>query len=136
MNRIRELRKKQGLTQKELATQLQIADSTLSYWETGKYEPDNETLIKLSRFFSVPIDYILVGDFTEWGSDGESVVYSDVDIMRLTDSDMPVSEPEIPYNNNNKTQVAFNRIEFDGLTQTEIDTIAEYAAFIKSRREQ
>ena len=66
MNRIRELRKQMDMTQKELAKHLKIADSTLSYWEMGKYEPDSDALIKLSRFFKVPIDYILGGDFTKW----------------------------------------------------------------------
>jgi transcriptional regulator with XRE-family HTH domain len=30
------MQKKQNMTQKELARQLQIAGSTLSYWEMGK----------------------------------------------------------------------------------------------------
>ena len=59
MNRIKELRKQNKMTQKELANCLQISDSTLSYWEIGKYEPNNEGLRKLSRFFNVPIDYII-----------------------------------------------------------------------------
>jgi len=58
-NKIRELRKQKNVTQKELASFLQIADSTLSYWEMGKYEPDNESLKKLSNYFSVPIDFLL-----------------------------------------------------------------------------
>jgi len=41
MNRIRELHKQMDMTQIELAKHLQIANSTLSYWEMGKYEPDN-----------------------------------------------------------------------------------------------
>jgi len=57
-----------------LAKHLQIADSTLSYWEMGKYEPDSEALLKLSRFFKVPIDYILGGDFEKW----------DINVDRLT----------------------------------------------------
>jgi len=120
MNKIRELRKKQNMTQKELAKQLQIADSTLSYWEMGKYEPDKEALIKLSRFFEVPIDYILGGDFTKWNFD--------------TDSSMFVAEDKALYNNIKNVPVAFERAEFDDLTQEEIDTLAEYAAFMKSKR--
>ncbi|MCL2366532.1 MAG: helix-turn-helix domain-containing protein [Oscillospiraceae bacterium] len=123
MNRIKELRKKHGMTQKELATQLQIADSTLSYWEMGKYEPDNETLIELSRFFNVPIDYILDGDFIRWDLDGKHV-----------DSGMSVSEAKVSYSTNKNTQAAFGRVEFNDLTQGEIDMLAEYAVFIKSRR--
>ena len=59
MNKIQELRKKLGLKQEELAEQLGIVQSTLSYWERGTYEPDNGSLIKLADFFKVTTDYIL-----------------------------------------------------------------------------
>lgn len=59
MNKIKELRKSSKLTQKELAQYLKISDSTLSYWERGDYEPDNNSLIALASFFDVSIDYLL-----------------------------------------------------------------------------
>ena len=121
MNRIRELRKQMDMTQRELAKYLQIADSTLSYWEMGRYEPDNEALMKLSKFFQVPIDYILGGDFITWG---------------LTGSAMSVSESEAAYTTKPTAPATFNRIEFEGLTHGEIDLLAEYAEFIKSRRKK
>jgi len=124
MNRIRALRKQMDMTQKELAKHLQIADSTLSYWEMGKYEPDIDALMKLSRFFEVPIDHILGGDFTRWNINGEDVSYQGIKTAHLTDCDMTVSEANISY----------NRIEFAGLTHDEIELLAEFAEFIKSRR--
>jgi len=135
MNRIRELRKQLDMTQKELAAHLQIANSTLSYWEMGKYEPDSEALMKLSRFFKVPIDHILGGDFIRWDINGNSLQYPSVDSVCSTDSDMSVSEACASYGHRNTT-TAFDRVEFDGLTQGEIDLLAEYAAFIKSRRKK
>jgi len=136
MNRIRELRKQMNMTQKELAKHLQIADSTLSYWEMGKYEPDNEALMKLSRFFKVPIDYILGGDFIRWDMSKEHKPYPDINRTQSLDSNMFVAEAETVYNTSNfkDTHSAFDRDEFDGLTKDEIDLLAEYAAFIKSRR--
>ena len=62
MNRIRELRKKMGVSMNALAQRLQIAESTLGYWERGVYEPGREMLIELSSIFNVPIDYILGND--------------------------------------------------------------------------
>ena len=56
---------------------------------------------------------------------------------------MSVSEANVSYRkattfNSNKnlrdTHADFDRTEFDGLTQDEIGLLAEYAAFIKSRR--
>ena len=132
MNRIRELRKQLDMTQKELAAHLQIANSTLSYWEMGKYEPDSEALMKLSRFFKVPIDYILGGDFKRWDINGDSLQYPSVDEVRSTDSDMSVSESGVTYRKALENENI--RTEFDDLTHDEIELLAEYAAFIKSRR--
>jgi len=122
-----------NLTQKELAKHLQIADSTLSYWEMGKYEPDSEALIKLSRFFKVPIDYILSGDFTKWNIDIDKTLNMYDDSSRLGESNLSVSEYNVEYKLQSEL-TAFDRIEFKGMTQSEIDLLAEYALFIKSRR--
>ena len=62
MNRIRELRKKMGVSMNTLAHRLQIAESTLGYWERGVYEPSRDMLVELSSIFGVPIDYILGND--------------------------------------------------------------------------
>jgi len=147
MNRIKELRKQKNMTQKELAKHLKIADSTLSYWEMGRYEPDSEALLMLSRFFQVPIDYILKGDFLQWDINTKSVQHQGIDAAHEADSDMFVSEVSLPYNRTNISTAAsntinnqqgaqdgFDRAEFEGLTQSEIESLAEYALFIKSRR--
>lgn len=59
MNRIRELRKQKGFTQLQFCQKMNITQSTLSGWETGRWQPDNEALIKLADFFGVTIDYLL-----------------------------------------------------------------------------
>jgi len=135
MNRIRELRKRLDMTQKELAKHLQIADSTLSYWEMGKYEPDSDALMKLSRFFQVPIDYILGGDFTKWDIYADVMINPGVGSSSPIDFEMSVSENLTAYNLWSEKNT-FDRIEFEGLTQEEIDLLAEYAVFIKSRRKK
>jgi len=61
------------------------------------------------------------------------VPYPSVDILRSVGSELSVSESETVYGLQN-TESAFNRAEFAGLTQEEIDLLAEYAMFIKSRR--
>jgi len=137
------------MTQKELAKHLQIADSTLSYWEMGKYEPDSNALLMLSRIFNVPIDYILSGDFTRWEMDGDSILTPDLVPTVSTSSDIYVSEAKMSYkkamqsttvsketNDFQLANVAFDRNEFTDLTQSEIEMLAEYAAFIKSRRKR
>lgn len=56
---IRELRKNEGYSQKELADRLNVAQNTVSNWENESREPDNKTLVKLSKIFSVSTDFLL-----------------------------------------------------------------------------
>lgn len=63
MNRLREVRKKQGLTLKELSQQLKntgfnISPDTLGKYERAEREPKLETWKKLSDFFGVYVPYL------------------------------------------------------------------------------
>lgn len=58
-NRIRELRRAKGITMKQLGIAVGLAESTISQYENGKRQPDNETLVKLSNFFGVTVGYVL-----------------------------------------------------------------------------
>lgn len=59
MNRIREVRKSRGLTMKALGKMVGCSESTISVYETGKHEPDNQMLLKLSEVLDASIDYLL-----------------------------------------------------------------------------
>lgn len=61
-NRIAQLRKQHGLSQVDLAKELSIAQNTLSQYELGKRQIDNELLYKLADYFGVSIDYLLGRD--------------------------------------------------------------------------
>lgn len=54
------LRLEMGLTQKELAKNLSVLERTVSYWENGERECDFDSLIRISKFFGVPIDDLLL----------------------------------------------------------------------------
>ena len=58
-NRLRELRKKRGLTQQEVASYIGITQNAYSYWENGKVKIDNTSLQRLADYFDVSIDYLL-----------------------------------------------------------------------------
>ena len=58
-NRIRELRKRKGITMKQLGEVVDLAESTISQYETGKRQPDNETLLRLGEYFEVTVGYLL-----------------------------------------------------------------------------
>ena len=57
--RLKELREESGMGQKELAHLLNTSKQNISRWENGYYEPDQETMIKLAKFFSVSLDYLM-----------------------------------------------------------------------------
>lgn len=57
--RIRDLRKEKKLTQKQLADALGVDFRTVSFWETERYQPNFDQLVKLCVFFDVESDYII-----------------------------------------------------------------------------
>ncbi len=59
-NRIATLRRAKGLTQKQLADQLNIADNAVSEWERGVSSPDIAMLHPLSEILEVTVDELLV----------------------------------------------------------------------------
>lgn len=59
MLRIRELRSKLNIKQKDLAKELCIPANTFNQYETGKRQPDYETLKRIAEYFNVSVDYLL-----------------------------------------------------------------------------
>ena len=57
--RLKELRKRKGLSQLRLATDLQTTQNTISRYETGEREPGIDELIKIANYFNVSVDYLL-----------------------------------------------------------------------------
>ena len=57
--KLKELRKEQGLMQKSIAEILQTTNSSISDWECGRSQPDLATLVKIAVFFDVSVDYLL-----------------------------------------------------------------------------
>lgn len=57
------LRKKNKLTQVELAEKLNYSDKAISKWEKGESLPPVEVFYKISKLYSVSLDYI-IGDET------------------------------------------------------------------------
>ena len=57
--RLKQLRKRDGLSQTEFAKKFNISTGTIGNWETGAREPDASTLMKIAKFFNVTVDYLL-----------------------------------------------------------------------------
>lgn len=58
----KELRKEKGLTQEQLAEQLNVSGRTVSRWETGNNMPDLDILIEMSDFYEVDIRELIDGE--------------------------------------------------------------------------
>lgn len=66
MNRLKELRKRNNLTQQDMANLLFTTQQNYSRYEKGQIEPDYKTLKQLSNYFQVSIEYILGYEETEF----------------------------------------------------------------------
>ena len=53
------LRKKRGLTERQLGECLNFSNQSVSFWENGERDPKLDTLIAIAKFFDVSVDYLL-----------------------------------------------------------------------------
>lgn len=59
---IAQLRKEQGITQKELADRISVSDKAVSKWETGKGSPDVSSMQPLCEALGITVNELLVGE--------------------------------------------------------------------------
>ena len=50
------LRKSRGITQEQLSKELSVSRVTLARWESGRFQPSLDYIIKLAEYFGVAID--------------------------------------------------------------------------------
>lgn len=60
--RLTALRQEKGLSQADVAEQLDVSRQAISRWETGKVVPTVDNLACLSRLYGVPMEALLYGD--------------------------------------------------------------------------
>lgn len=79
MNRIKDLRQAQGLTQEELGKKLNVQKSAISKYEKGIVIPNGDVLKRLSAIFNVSTDYLLDNEVSR------SEKYSEEETQLLAD---------------------------------------------------
>lgn len=79
------LRKKQGLTQMELAQALRVSRQAISKWETGEATPSLENLKSLCQLYQIPLDELL-------GEGQPPVQPPQAEPKEETDGDPPAAE--------------------------------------------
>ena len=58
VNRLRELRQENGLTQEQLAADLEVTRHTILALEVGRYVPSIELALRLAAYFNRPLETI------------------------------------------------------------------------------
>ncbi len=71
------LRKKQNMSQEQLAEKLEVSRQAVSKWESGSGYPETEKLITICEIFDCSIDEILKGKFSE-DSNGDKRQYENL----------------------------------------------------------
>lgn len=79
--KLKNLRKKSGLLQSEVAKKLNVSTSTIGMYEQGRSKPDDEMITKLANMFNVSTDYLLDNDLNniDVSNDNKKLVQSLVD---------------------------------------------------------
>lgn len=61
--RLRALRKKQGAKQSFIAKSIGVKEATLCAYEKGTRKPSFDVLLKLAKYYSVSIDYLVGNEY-------------------------------------------------------------------------
>lgn len=64
--KIQKLRKSCGLSQLQLAEQLDVSRQSVSKWELNESVPDINKIVRLSELFSVSVDELLKEQYTSY----------------------------------------------------------------------
>ena len=63
--KLQKLRRESGMSQEKLAEQLHVSRQAISKWELGTAAPDTDNIVRLSKFFQVPLEYLMLEDCTD-----------------------------------------------------------------------
>lgn len=102
-NRIKLLREEKNISQLELAKILNIGNTTLSQYESGKRIPSDEIKLRLAKHFGVSLDWL----------------------MGLKE------ERDIKTATKNKPDKVYHHLDTSGLVEEDIRKIEEYIELIK-----
>lgn len=58
-NNLKTLRQEKGISQKELAKELNVSYKTISHYETGVSEPPIEIIVKIKKYFNCDYEDLL-----------------------------------------------------------------------------
>ena len=80
---IKAIRKPKGLSQEELAINLNVVRQTISKWEQGLSVPDSDMLISISEVLETPVSTLLGETVTESKVDDVKAISEKLEIINL-----------------------------------------------------
>lgn len=102
--RLMELRKEKGLSQKECAAAFGVDASKYNKWENEKNCPDYETVCRLAQFFSTTTDYLLGNSnvrhlpdqvsLQDWQLALQAQLMNSLQSFYMKNTDLPIPELE------------------------------------------
>lgn len=114
MNRLKEIRKRIGASQKDLAHLLNVSEKTISRWERGERVPKSDKAQQLAEFFGVSVDYLL-------GDDNSLIDRFNAELIGYLTNEEKESFTSNPYVQQRLLDVAFERMmNTDGFSQDKI----------------
>jgi len=75
-NKLEELRKTRGISQEELADQLEVSRQTIGSLENGRYNPSIILAFKIARFFELSIEEIFIYEEEEKWKKSLNLIFS------------------------------------------------------------
>lgn len=100
-NNLRYLRKKHGLTQKDLSKMLNISRQAYSNYETSKRTPDLDSLLYLSRFYHLSLDTLVLHNLEDSIRPQELLTESQIPYLlakdKKTDAAIYLSQEELDF---------------------------------------
>jgi len=104
---LQKLRTRNTMTQEDLGKLLNVSQSTIAYYESGKKQPSLETIIFIADYFHVSADYLLdridsfksTSQITEISQDNLNLLHR---LNNLPDADRKEIESYIQYKERNK----------------------------------
>ena len=132
-SRLRAVREEKGIKQLELAKAMGVSQGTISSWESGITLPRGIRLSKLASVLDVSVDYLLGRTDTPHPAPASFADFDSVASPDLPASQSPPTTLIIPEVLQG-VRVAFHGGAQEGLTQDEVDKLAEYVEFILSKR--
>jgi len=79
---ISECRKKEGLTQVQLAEKLNITDRAVSKWETGRSLPDSSIMLELCEILKIGVNDLLCGEVVKMENENIELEKNLMDMIR------------------------------------------------------